>query len=103
MVFLSAGENKHLENLGETVRELFVTGAITQDQSEWVGNLRHKESFIRAKNHLLEVLKAQEMMMPLDFQVIDLRGALDALGEINGENISMEILDRIFSEFCIGK
>lgn len=103
VVFLSARENKHLESLGETVRELFATGAITQDQSEWVGNLRHKESFIRAKNHLLEVLKAQEMMMPLDFQVIDLRGALDALGEINGENISMEILDRIFSEFCIGK
>ena len=103
VVFLSAKENRDLDSLGEAVRELFVTGAIAQDNSEWVGNLRHKESFIRAKHHLTEVLKAQEMMMPLDFQVIDLRGALEALGEINGESISMEVLDRIFSEFCIGK
>ncbi|MBR5329290.1 MAG: tRNA uridine-5-carboxymethylaminomethyl(34) synthesis GTPase MnmE [Firmicutes bacterium] len=103
VVFLSAKENSNLDALGEAVRNLFVTGAIAQDNSEWVGNLRHKESFIRAKHHLLEVLNAQEMMMPLDFQVIDLRGALEALGEINGESISMEVLDRIFSEFCIGK
>ena len=103
VVFLSAKENRNLDSLGESIRDLFVTGAIAQDNSEWVGNLRHKESFIRAKHHLLEVLNAQEMMMPLDFQVIDLRGALEALGEINGESISMEVLDRIFSEFCIGK
>ena len=103
VVFLSAKENRNLDSLGEAVRELFITGAIAQDNSEWVGNLRHKESFIRAKHHLTEVLNAQEMMMPLDFQVIDLRGALEALGEINGESLSMEVLDRIFSEFCIGK
>ena len=103
VVFLSAKENRDLDFLGEAIRELFVTGAIAQDNSEWVGNLRHKESFIRARHHLTEVLKAQDMMMPLDFQVIDLRGALEALGEINGESISMEVLDRIFSEFCIGK
>lgn len=103
VVFLSAKESRNLDVLGEEVQKLFVTGAIAPDNREWVGNLRHKESFIRAKNHLLEVLKAQEMMMPLDFQVIDLRGALEAFGEINGENISMEVLDRIFSEFCIGK
>lgn len=103
VVFLSAKENSNLDALGESVRDLFVTGAISQDNSEWVGNLRHKESFIRARHHLLEVINAQEMMMPLDFQVIDLRGALEALGEINGESISMEVLDRIFSEFCIGK
>ena len=41
--------------------------------------------------------------MPLDFQVIDLRGALEAMGEINGENISSEIINRIFADFCIGK
>lgn len=102
-VFLSAKEGEGLDTLGEEVKKLFVTGAIAADNSEWVGNLRHKEAFLRAKNHLTEVLKAQDMMMPLDFQVIDLRGALEALGEINGESISMEVLDRIFSEFCIGK
>lgn len=103
VVFLSAKENRNLDVLGEKIRELFISGVIAPDNSEWVGNLRHKESFLRAKQHLTEVLKAQKMKMPLDFQVIDLRGALEALGEINGESISMEVLDRIFSEFCIGK
>lgn len=103
VVFLSAKENRNLDALGEKIRKLFISGVIAPDNSEWVGNLRHKEAFLRAKQHLTEVLKAQEMKMPLDFQVIDLRGALEALGEINGESISMEVLDRIFSEFCIGK
>lgn len=103
VVFLSAKEGSHLDDLGEAVRQLFVTGAISAGNDEWVGNLRHKESFLRAKEHLLDVIDAGETGMPLDFQVIDLRGALEALGEINGESISMEVLDRIFSEFCIGK
>ena len=102
-IFLSAKRGTHLDDLGQAVRELFLSGAITENNDEWVGNLRHKESFLLAKNHLLEVQKAQEMGMPLDFQVIDLRGAAEALGEIGGETISMEILDRIFSDFCIGK
>jgi tRNA modification GTPase len=103
VVFLSAKEKRNMETLGETVRSLFIAGEISQNSDEWVGNLRHKESFLRAKNHLSEVLKSQDLHMPLDFQVIDLRSALEALGEIDGESISMEILDRIFSEFCIGK
>lgn len=103
VVFLSAKEKKNLETLGETVRSLFIAGEISQNSDEWVGNLRHKETFIRAKSHLQEVLQSQEKRMPLDFQVIDLRAALEALGEIDGVNISMEILDRIFTEFCIGK
>lgn len=103
VVFLSAKEKQHLETLGENIRALFITGEIAPASDEWVGNLRHKETFIRAKGHLNEVLKSQELQMPLDFQVIDLRSALEDLGEIGGESISMEILDHIFSEFCIGK
>ena len=41
--------------------------------------------------------------MPLDFVSIDLRAALDALGEITGETATADLLDRIFAEFCIGK
>lgn len=102
-VYLSAREGSHLDDLGEAIRRLFVTGAISAQSDEWVGNLRHKESFIRARNHLLEVIKAKELGVSLDFRVIDLRGALEALGEIDGKSISMEIIDRVFSEFCIGK
>ena len=102
-VFVSAREGDRLEDLGATVKHLFLAGEIVANNNEWVGNLRHQESFLRAKHHLEEVLTSQAAAMPLDFQVIDLRSALEALGEIDGENISMEILDRIFSEFCIGK
>lgn len=103
VVFLSAKEKQNLETLGETIHALFMAGEITQNSDEWVGNLRHKEAFLRAKSHLKEVLRSQELQMPLDFQVIDLRAALETLGEIDGVTVSMEILDRIFSEFCIGK
>lgn len=100
---ISAREQQNLDALGDTIRDMFLQGAIAADHGEWVGNLRHKEIFLRAKHHLNEVLKAQDMSMPLDFQVIDLRSALEALGEISGESISAEIIDRIFSDFCIGK
>lgn len=100
---ISAKEEINLEALGNAIHQMFLKGEIAAESGEWVGNLRHKEIFLRAKYHLEEVLKAQEMAMPLDFQVIDLRAALEALGEIGGESISSEIIDRIFSDFCIGK
>lgn len=101
--FVSAKEGLHLDAVGETVNEMFFSGAIAQNTDEWVGNLRHKEAFLKAKYHLEEAISAVEAGMPLDFQVIDLRSALEALGEISGETISNEIIDRIFSDFCIGK
>ena len=100
---ISAKEERNLKALGDAIRHMFLEGEIAAESGEWVGNLRHKEVFLRAKHHLEEVLKAQEMALPLDFQVIDLRAALEALGEISGESISTEIIDRIFSDFCIGK
>ncbi|MDO4541616.1 MAG: tRNA uridine-5-carboxymethylaminomethyl(34) synthesis GTPase MnmE [Bacillota bacterium] len=102
-IYISAKEGLNLESLGEIIEKMFLSGAIKENDSGWVGNIRHKEIFLRSKHHLKEVLAAIEAGAPLDFQVIDLRSALEVMGEISGETISSEIIDRIFSDFCIGK
>jgi len=57
----------------------------------------------RAAEHLCASLAPLEQGLPLDFVSIDLRAAYDALGEITGETAGDDLLDKIFSEFCIGK
>ncbi len=66
-------------------------------------NSRHKECLERAKKLLLKCSESIKMKVPVDFVVIDLRGAAQALGEITGKQISEKIIDKIFSEFCVGK
>jgi len=57
----------------------------------------------RAAEHVRASYIPLQQEMPLDFVSIDLRAAFDTLGEITGETASDDLLDRIFSEFCIGK
>ena len=66
-------------------------------------NSRHKEGLLKAKHNLLNALKSYGNKMSNEFIVVDLRAAMDALGEILGEITSDEILNNIFSKFCIGK
>lgn len=100
---ISAKESRGFAELAAAIEALFLAGGLVIGEGEWVGNLRHQESFLRAQAALKSVLRAVEEQLPLDFLVIDLYTALTAFGEISGENFTEEILDRIFSEFCIGK
>jgi tRNA modification GTPase len=68
-----------------------------------VSSARHADALRRAADHLAAALEALDVGIPLDLVSIDLRSALDALGEITGETASDDLLDRIFAEFCIGK
>jgi len=65
--------------------------------------LRHKEGLLRVKRHLLLVKENMEASLPEEIWSIDLREAIVGLGEIVGENYTPDLLERIFSEFCIGK
>ncbi|MGD9892157.1 MAG: tRNA uridine-5-carboxymethylaminomethyl(34) synthesis GTPase MnmE, partial [Dehalococcoidia bacterium] len=68
-----------------------------------IANARHAEALRRAGDHVGAALDAVNGGMPVDFISIDLRGALDALGQITGETASEDLLDTIFRRFCIGK
>jgi tRNA modification GTPase len=68
-----------------------------------ITELRHKVAIERAKKSLAAFLKAMERGESPEFLAVDLRSALDFLGEITGEVTTEDILGRIFSKFCIGK
>ncbi len=102
-VFLSAKRAIGLDVLAETVEQLFSLGAITQRQDAAVVNMRHKQAISEAIACLQNALQTLESGMPLDLLSVDLRGALEALGTITGQTVSDEIVDEIFSRFCLGK
>ncbi len=92
-----------LSCLEETIAELVLGGKILASESVLVTSARHQEALRRAAEHLRAAVSSLEQALPLDFVSIDLRAAYDALGEVTGETASDNLLDRIFSEFCIGK
>ena len=92
-----------LAELEETIANLVLAGKTLHSSSVLVTSMRHQEALRRATEHLRASLVPLEQGLPLDFVSIDLRAAYDTLGEITGETASDDLLDRIFSEFCIGK
>ncbi len=92
-----------LSDLEETIAELVLAGKALHQDSVLVTSARHQDALRRAAQHLQASLATLEQSLPLDFVSIDLRAAFDALGEVTGEAVSEDLLDRIFSEFCIGK
>ena len=64
---------------------------------------REIEALSRTARHLTEAERSLDEEMDMDFISIDLRGAYETLGEILGETLDTDLIDRIFSEFCIGK
>jgi tRNA modification GTPase len=92
-----------LDELEQAVVELVLGGKVVTSESVLVTSARHQEALRRAGEHVRAAQKSLGVGLPLDFVSIDLRAAYDALGEVTGETASDDLLDKIFSEFCIGK
>ena len=97
---ISAREKEGLENL---LQALYRLAAGMTAQSETVINERHREAISRAKRHLEDAAAACRDNWEEDCISIDVRAAWEALGEIVGETATEDLLDRIFSKFCLGK
>jgi tRNA modification GTPase len=86
------------------ITALFSTATSREGQeSVLLSDRRHRDALLRARRSLGHFCSEAHAATPLEFLAIDLREALQALGEITGETTPDEILDRIFSRFCIGK
>ena len=66
-------------------------------------NNRQAEALIGAQGALANVAQSIDDGLPIDFWTIDLRVAVSALGEVSGDDVTEEVLDSVFSQFCIGK
>jgi tRNA modification GTPase len=69
----------------------------------WAVNARQAEALCRAHEGLMSVVQSVDQSLPIDFWTIDMRSAIIALGEVTGDEVGEEVLDSIFSKFCIGK
>lgn len=92
-----------LEQLENRIEELVYSGTVTSHDDVMVTNIRHKNSLERAAESLQNALSALERQLPTDCIAIDLKAAWDSLGEITGESVGEDLVDQIFSRFCIGK
>lgn len=86
----------------ELVKAVF-NGLVIPENGVIINNIRQADALKRAKSGLEYVLEGIKKKMPHDFLTIDLKEALDSLGEITGDSVSDEIINNIFSRFCIGK
>ena len=87
----------------ECIREMFLQGEISFENEVYITNVRHKEALADARNSLLMVQKSLSDHMPEDFYSIDLMSAYTSLGNIIGEEVSEDLVNEIFSKFCMGK
>ncbi|MGF1540796.1 MAG: tRNA uridine-5-carboxymethylaminomethyl(34) synthesis GTPase MnmE [Pleurocapsa sp.] len=103
VVVTVAANNQGIDNLETAILALVQTQKINATNLDLAINQRQAAALTRTQASLTQVQHTIENNLPLDFWTIDLRGAIQALGEVTGEEVTESVLDRIFSRFCIGK
>jgi tRNA modification GTPase len=103
IVKTAAAQNEGIEALEAAILEQVQAGKVQAADLDLAINQRQAAALVKAKTSLEQVQATIVQQLPLDFWTIDLRGAVQALGEITGEEVTESVLDRIFSRFCIGK
>ncbi len=99
----SITENIGIEVLEETIKEMFFRGQINMNHEVVITSLRHKQALMEALESMTMVKTSLENEMPEDFYSIDLMSAYASLGHIIGEEVDDDLVQEIFSKFCMGK
>lgn len=103
IIQISAKENKGIEDLEKWIIDNYFQGNIDFNDEIYITNIRQKNALKDSIQSLKNVLYSVEDNMPEDFYSIDLMSAYEVLGEIIGETVNEDLVDTIFSDFCMGK
>lgn len=103
MIKISARKNDGLDSLVSLIKKMFFHGQISYDDEVCITSSRHKEALLEALESVKEVQGSLENNMPEDFYSIDLMNAYASLGRIIGEEVGDDLVNEIFSKFCMGK
>lgn len=99
----STKDNKGIDIFEDTIKQIFFNGDISFNDEVFITNMRHKEALMDAYESMLQVRKSLMDYMPEDFYSIDLMSAYSSLGTIIGEEVGDDLVNEIFSKFCMGK
>lgn len=103
IVECSVNSGDGIFELQEKMKEMVLGGRVSQSESAVVTNVRHETLLRQADKELAEAAAMTDRMEALDFIEINLHQAFDYLGEMIGETVSDQIIDEVFSRFCLGK
>lgn len=92
-----------IEKIGEIITKLFTKGEINLNSQILLTNIRHKNLIDKAILSIEDAIIAYKNKIPLDLMSIDIVNAAEYLGEITGESVKEDIINEIFSRFCLGK
>lgn len=100
---ISAKNNTGIHELETLIEEMFFSGKLSFNDEVYITNIRQKNALAEAQNSLKMVLQSIADGMPEDFFTIDMMNAYEALGTIIGESLGEDLVNEIFSKFCMGK
>lgn len=101
---ISALEKKGIEEMEDEIYNYVISGQIEDSSQKLViTNVRHKSALEKTKRAVENIFETLDMGLPMDLIAVDLKEALDSLSEVTGEISNEDLLDHIFSNFCVGK
>ena len=103
IIEMSALNKQGIEEMYNKIAELFKFNDIEENNSFIITNIRHKELIKKANKNIEDAINTLKNNLPIDIISINIKDALENLGNITGENVSENIINEIFKKFCLGK
>ena len=99
----SVKENEGIEELYDIMAKIFNVGEIDTENTSIITTVRHKQAIKNAKDSINQAIDVIENVMPVDITAIYFKQAVEEINKITGENVTDDIINEIFSKFCLGK